>query len=227
MERNACKIAVVAALEREVWPLVKNWRVIPSEGPRVPKFFENGSVVVVCGGIGMQAARRATETVIARYAPALIHSAGFAGALRPELKVGDVLRPSRVVNVSDGSSVSLDGGDGVLVTFGAIANPEQKKKLAESYAAQAVDMEAAGVAKAAEARGLRFAAIKVISDEVDFVFPSMERFVGARGEFSEWRFAVFAALRPWLWPRVTRLMRNSTRASGVLCDALAKIVEER
>jgi adenosylhomocysteine nucleosidase len=227
MERNACKIAVVAALEREVRPLVKNWHVVPSEGDRVSNFFENGSVVVVCGGIGMQAARRAAETVIARYAPALIYSAGFAGALRPELKVGDVLRPSKVVNVTDGSSVSLDGGDGVLVTFAAIANPEQKKKLAESYAAQAVDMEAAGVAKAAEARGLRFAAIKVISDEVDFVFPSMERFVGATGEFSEWKLAMFAAMRPWLWPRLAQLMGSSARASRVLCDALAKIVEER
>lgn len=223
MHGERIRIAVVAALEREVWPLVHSWRVVPSESGRAPKFFENGAVVVVCGGIGMQAARRAAEAVIAQFAPAVIYSAGFAGALTTELKVGDVLRPGRVVNASDGSSVSLDGGEGVLVTFGAIADPEQKKKLAEAYAARAVDMEAAGVARAAEARAVKFAAIKVISDEVDFVFPSMQRFVSATGEFSEWKFAVFAAMRPWLWRRVAQLMRNSRLASRVLCEVLSEI----
>lgn len=223
MHGERIRIAVVAALEREVWPLVNSWRVVPSESGRAPKFFENGAVVVVCGGIGMQAARRAAEAVIAQFAPAVIYSAGFAGALTTELKVGDVLRPGRVVNASDGSSVSLDGGEGVLVTFGAIADPEQKKKLAEAYAARAVDMEAAGVARAAEARAVKFAAIKVISDEVDFVFPSMQRFVSATGEFSEWKFAVFAAMRPWLWRRVAQLMRNSRLASRVLCEVLSEI----
>lgn len=224
---KACRIAIVAALEREVRPLVKKWRVVPSEGGRAFKFFENDCVVLVCGGIGLEAARRAAEAVIARYAPAVIYSAGFAGALTPELKVGDVLRPARVVNASDGSSSVSQQGEGVLVTFGAIADPKQKTRLRESYGAQSVDMEAAAVARAAEARGVRFAAIKVISDEFDFEFPAMERFVTPAGEFSEWKFAFFAALRPWLWPRVVQLMRNSTRASRALCDAMGKIVGDR
>jgi adenosylhomocysteine nucleosidase len=224
MERSAGRIAIVAALEREVRPLIQGWRAVQSErdGRRIT-FFENGDVVIVCGGIGVEAARRAAEAVIAQYAPAAIYSAGFAGALAPEMKVGDLLRPARVINAGDGSSVTLDGGDGVLVTFGAIAGPEEKKNLREAYAAQAVDMEAAAVARAAQARGVRFAAVKVISDEVGFVFPSMERFVSARGEFSEWRFAVYAAVRPWLWPRVGQLMRNSAMASRVLCQGLREI----
>jgi len=224
MGRRTGKIAIVAALEREVRPLVKGWRAVHSErdGRRIT-FFENGDVVVVCGGIGGEGARRAAEAVIARYAPGVIYSAGFAGSLTPGLKIGDVFCPARVINAGDGSSVTLDGGDGVLVTFAAIAGPEQKKNLRDAYAAQAVDMEAAAVARAAETRSVRFAVIKVISDEFDFVFPSMERFVSARGEFSEWKFAVYAAMRPWLWPRVTELMRNSARASRVLCGQLREV----
>lgn len=227
MQTHPSKIAIVAALQREVRPLVNGWRTVECErdGRRI-RFFENRDVVVVCGGVGLEAARRAAEAVIARYSPGLIYSVGFAGGLTPEMKVGDVLRPARIVNASDGSSTILDGGEGVLVTFGAIAGPEQKKKLREAYAAQAVDMEAAAVGRAAETRGVRFAAIKVISDEVDFVFPSMERFVTSTGEFSEWRFVLFAALRPWLWPRVIELARNSGRASRVLCAALGNAVGE-
>jgi len=63
----------------------------------------------------------------------------------------------------------------------------------------------------------------VISDEFDFDFPSMERFVDPAGQFSEARFALYAALRPWLWARVARLARNSRHASQVLCDSLGKI----
>ena len=215
------RVAIVAALEREVRPLVKNWRVSEKEhGERQFRFFENDDVVLVCGGIGATAARYAAEAIIAIFQPKLIYSAGFAGALDAKLKVGDIVRPGRVVNAGDGSSVTLDGGDSVLVSFGSVASPDQKRSLRESFGAQAVDMEAAAVARAAEARGIEFAAIKVISDEVDFDFPSMERFVDPDGRFSEGKFAWFAAVRPWLWPQVMRLARNSSRASHTLCARL-------
>ena len=35
---------------------------------------------------------------------------------------------------------------------------------------------------------------------------------------SQWHyFALFAAVRPWMWKRVARLARNSARASNALC----------
>jgi nucleoside phosphorylase len=154
--------------------------------------------------------------VIVLYAPAVIYSAGFAGALDSGLKVGDMIQPARVVNASDGSSTSLDHGEGVLVSFNSVATPAQKAKLRESFCAQAVDMEAAAVARAAEARRIKFAVVKVISDESDFDFPATDRFVDAIGQFSETRFAVFVALRPWLWLQVIRLASNSNRAAAAL-----------
>ena len=217
------RVAIVAALEREVRPLVKHWRIHEKEhdGRRF-RFFENGDVVLVCGGIGSAAARRAAEAVIATFKPKIIYSAGFAGALNERLQIGDVVRPHAVINASDGSRVTLEGGEGILVSFDAVASPEQKSKLRDSFGAHAVDMEAAAVAQSAEARGIRFAAIKVISDGVDFEFPALERFVDSEGRFREGRFAAFAALRPWLWPQVARIARNSHRASRALCACLPK-----
>jgi len=221
------KVAVVAALEREVRPLIKDWRVREQEsGGRRFRFFEKDDVVLVCGGIGAEAARRAAEAVIALYAPKVVWSAGFAGALDPGLRVAAIIEPRRVINAGDGSSVDLNRGEGVLVSFGTVASPAQKAKLRESFGAQAVDMEAAAVARAAEARGVAFAVVKVISDEFDFSFPAMERFVDPSGRFLEGRFALFAAVRPWLWPRVLRLARNSNRASRALCDWLRKMDAE-
>jgi adenosylhomocysteine nucleosidase len=222
------RVAIVAALEREVHPLVKSWQVGEKEYEgRKFRFFENGDAVLVCGGIGAEAARRASEAVIAVFEPAVVYSVGFAGALDSSFKVGDIVRPKRVVNARDGSSVGLDGGDGVVVTSPSVASPKQKTKLRESYGAQAVDMEAAAVARAAELRGVTFGVIKAISDEVDFEFPSTEQFIDSSGNFSERRFALFAVMRPWLWGRVIDLARNSGRAARALCAALEVLLASK
>ena len=215
------KLAIVAALEREVRPLIKRWRVTEKEheGRRF-RFFENEDMVLVCGGIGAAAARRAAEAAITVFNPTTVCSAGFAGALEAGLRVGDVIRPRLVINAGDANKAIVEGGDGVLVSFEAVASRAQKGKLRESFGAQAVDMEAAAVARSAEARGKHFAVVKAISDDLDVEFPGMERFVDSEGNFQESRFAFYAAIRPWLWVRVIRLARNSSRASRALCAYL-------
>jgi len=176
--------------------------------------------VLVCGGIGAEAARRATEAVIALYQPELVRSVGFAGALDPQLKVGQIFSPSRVIDSQDGSSIDTGGGSGVLVSAGTIAGIEDKAKLAAAYGAQAVDMEAAAVARGAQARGVRFMAVKAISDASDFAMPSLDRFVDRDGHFCETAFAASLATRPWLWSKLFQLARNSAKASRALCVEL-------
>jgi adenosylhomocysteine nucleosidase len=220
------KVAIVAALEREVLPLVRHWRTTDREySGRSFRFFENGEIVVVCGGIGAEAGRRATEASIALYAPGLVYSAGFAGALEPGLEIGDVIVPRRVINAADGSGVETGTGEGVLVSFNSVASPEQKAKLGSSFGAQAVDMEAAAVALAAEVRGVRFAAVKAISDESNFTLPAMDNFISSGGSFRTWKFALFVLIRPWMYKSVLISARNSSRASRALCDWLSRMSE--
>ena len=215
------RVAVVAALEREIAPLIKSWSRIQREHEEHRfTFFERDNIVAVCGGIGMQSARRAAEAVIALYHPAQLHSVGFAGALNKSLRVGDVFSPAVVIDARDGSRYQLRGGTGTLLTFMAVADATQKTKLAQAYSAAAVDMEAAAVASAAQARGIPFAATKVISDELDFDMPAIGNFVSAEGRFKTPNFVLYAALRPWLWRSVAVLARNSRKASRALCANL-------
>jgi adenosylhomocysteine nucleosidase len=216
------KVAIVAALDREVWPLVKDWpaRSREHEG-RSFKFFEKAPAVLVCGGIGAEAARRAAEAVITFYRPSLIISAGFAGALLPTMQAGDLLTPAHVIDASDGSRRAAGTGGGVLITFEGIADAEQKAKLADAFGAHAVDMEAASVARSAEAHGVNFLACKVISDTHDARLPPIKRFVDASGRFHPLAFVLHVAVRPWLWGGVMRLARNSTVAAKALSEALA------
>ena len=213
------KVAIVAALEREVAAFISRCRRVEREyeGRRFA-FFEREESVVVCGGIGVEAARRAAEAVIALYRPARVESVGFAGALDGSLHVGDLFTPSAVIDARDGSRVFIAGMDSrrSLVTFVSVAGAHKKRYLAEAFKAQAVDMEAAAVAAAAVAHGIGFAATKVISDELDFEMPGMDRFINPRGQFRTAAFAAFVALRPWLWIRVIRLARNSRQAARAL-----------
>jgi adenosylhomocysteine nucleosidase len=220
-------IAIIAALERELLPLVKRWpsSKLNHEGQEFT-FYEADYAVAVCGGIGAEAARCATEAVIVKYSPQWIISAGVAGALVSDLKVGDSIFPAVVIDSQDGSrhetgiqsapmgQSSL--GRTILATYPEIASVAQKQQLAKSYGAHAVDMEAAAVARAAENHGLPFIVIKTISDGPNFEIPEMNHFI-RNGHFQTRSFVVHVAFRPWLWLTVAQLARNTKIASANLC----------
>jgi nucleoside phosphorylase len=210
-------LAFVAALEREIAGLIKHWRPVPREySGRKFTFFEGDNIVAICGGIGLEPARRAAEAAIALYHPSHLHSVGFAGGLDTSLHVGDIFSPAIVIDARDGSRLQLEGGEGTLVTFMAVAASEQKTKLAEAYGARAVDMEAAAVATAARAHGITFGATKVISDELKFEMPGMAHFINSEGQFNTAGFAMYTALRPWMWKSVATLASNSRKAAQAL-----------
>ena len=220
------KIAIVAAMEREVRPLVRNWKLRTIElGGRRYRLFENGDVALVCGGIGPEAARRATEAVIQEVDPERVISVGFAGALDESLEVGDVVMARTVINAADGARSDAGTGEGVLVSSSVVAGKDQKVRLAKAYGAIAVDMEGAAVALGARARGIEFGVVKVISDRSDFDMPALDHFVAGDGTFKSARFAFHVALRPRLWGTAIALARNSSRASHALCGALMRYLE--
>jgi adenosylhomocysteine nucleosidase len=225
MDMPERKIAIIAAMEREVAPLIRSWnmRMMEHGGRRYRLFenvFENGEVVLVCGGIGAEAARRATEALIQEVKPARVISAGFAGAPDGSLRVGHVLEPRTVINAADGARTEVGSGEGILVSSATVAGKEQKIRFRKAYGASAVDMEAAAVALGAQARGVEFGALKAISDVADFSLPPLDRFVADDGSFHSVRFACHVALRPWLWGTTIALARNSAKASHALCGAL-------
>ena len=219
-------IVIIAALEREIKPLVRRWRSAQSSDSASHLIFESDYAVVVCGGIGPEAARHAAEAAVARYSPKVLISAGIAGAVTSELRVGDTIFPATVIDASDSSRhtsaiqhAPIAGNPlakTTLVSYPEIAGAEQKQKLGNAYAAHAIDMEAASVARVADTHGIRFVAVKTISDEMNFEMPDFARFIRG-GEFRTAAFAVHVAVRPRLWLKVARLARNTKLASENLC----------
>ncbi len=188
------------------------------------EFFELENAVIVVGGMGRNAARRAAEAVIERYEPTMLISAGIAGALTATLKVGDVVRASEVVDAESGARFRTMGAESVIVTASSVSGAAQKLALAARYQADVVDMESAAVAAVAQERGIEFTAIKAISDELDFEMPPVSGFVDANGKFETARFAMHLAMRPKWWSAVRQLSANSRTASVNLSHTVEHLI---
>jgi adenosylhomocysteine nucleosidase len=226
------KVAIVAALEREILPLVRGWRIHyrEHEGRRY-KFFEDANAVLVCGGIGAQPAARATHAAVELYGPDALVSAGFAGSLTSELRVGQTFVASRVIDASSGkiyqAECGTESGDGILLTVAEITGREEKRRMGERFHARALDMEAAAVAEVAARVHLPFMTVRAISDGVDEDLPPMQRFVQDDGSFAGGNFLGHVVLRPSLWPAIFRLARNARKAASTLSAALRHLVDSQ
>jgi uridine phosphorylase len=194
-------------------------------GERELRVREHEGVLVVCGGIGAAAAYSAAELLYqhARGELSGFISAGYAGALTAELRVGDVVQPEHVVTPG-GEQHPAHGSDGVLVSSAEVATPAAKHELAIRHSAKAVDMEAHAVADFARTHELPCVVIKVISDEHDSELPPVGDFIDHTGRFRRSSFAAHVIIRPWLWRRVIRLGRDTSFASRALCDALREAI---
>jgi adenosylhomocysteine nucleosidase len=212
------RVLIVAAMEREIAPLLRGFiRERNTSGLRV---FRREDTTLVCGGIGMDAASHAASWAIAEYDAEVVMSVGFAGALVPGCKAGDVITPGTVINADTSESFSVSGGHGVLVSTSTVASGAGKRDFASKYGAQAVDMEAAAVGRVARSNGILFFAIKAISDELGFAMPPLQKFIDESGHFRASELLTYAAVRPSLWPVLARLGIASRKASSQLCSWL-------
>lgn len=210
--------AIIAALPREVKALVRGWR--EHRLPGKVTAYTNDFAVVACAGMGAERATLAVQAALSLKPVTSLLSAGLAGACDPALRVGDIVRAGVVVDARTGERFSNSIFEQTLITTSAIADSKEKQRLYASYQASAVDMEAATVARLAEAHHFSFRAIKSISDESTFEMQELAQFATPDGQFREAAFAAHSALRPQLWPQLFALAGNSKRAVQALTTEL-------
>jgi len=214
-------VGIVTAMETEVWPLIRGWK----KNPHPLTFWESGEAVLLCGGIGHEAGKRAAEAVIEYAKPSLLIATGLAGGLKPEWTLGRTMVAAEVVDEATGRRFKTAYGEGTVVSSREIARAEKKRELASRFSADLVDMEGAAVAEVAEARGLPFLAVKAVSDEMDFELPPLQGFVDPEGRFQSARFGFWAAWHPRWWPAIVQLKRRSDLAAEKLAERLREVIQ--
>lgn len=219
------RIAYIAALRREIYPLVQGWRV--EKDPAQPNLYvyHQDRAVVVVAGMGTERVALAVQAALRQGKVSRLVSIGVAGACCPKHPVGSIVLPATVIDARTGERFSTESGEGVLVSVNQVASIQEKRRLLESYQADIVDMEAATVARLASIRGLPFQAIKAVSDGPDFELSETSRFGTKDGQFRETAFALYAAVHPRLWKPLLNLARNSKLAVGNLTAAVQADIE--
>ena len=205
------RLGIIAAMPREIAPLVRGWQQPCNDRVEI---WASDSAVVACAGMGTACVTRAAEAALTMGADTLV-SAGYAGGLIDAAQTASVWIPATVIDAATGERFTTGIGRGTLVSVDIVAGAESKKSLAAKFGGDIVDMEAAAVARHAERRGIPFFAVKAVSDTRDAQMPDMQRFT-KNGKFLSSRFGIYMAVRPWLWPMVARLGRDSARAVRAL-----------
>lgn len=216
------RIGIISAMEREVAPFISGWRSVHiMEVPFVMRTDASGETAYVSSGIGREPGIAATEALVTAFKPDVLVSAGFAGALIAERKVGDEILAGVVVDGATGESFQTESrSNSRIVSSGFIANRKAKLELHSRFEAEAVDMEGAAVATVAKRHGIPFYAVKTISDELEFPMLPFGSFVDGQGKFRTAGFLGHVSLRPTHWPGLLRMGRNSSKAAAKLRSAL-------
>jgi adenosylhomocysteine nucleosidase len=223
------RIAIIAAMPGELKPLTRGWRHQRRNGVDLWRWrFDQGEWIAACAGAGVVAATRAFAEVEKLGPVTTVISTGWAGALREELAPGQAFRVSGVIDARTGERFVTAGpsNDCWLVTNPCVADAAEKRRLAAAYSAAMVDMEAAGVARLAQMRGIPFYCIKGISDGYSDQLPEFNRFISPGGQFKLAPFVLFALLRPWYWHALIRMGENSREAARNIAQSLLDFLDE-
>lgn len=214
------RIGIIAALPGELKPLVHGWEKMPvvkASGVEMWETERNGhELVAACAGMGMPAARRAFSAAEFAGAMDLVISVGWAGALSEAGVAGECYRVREVVDTQTGERFAFGDLGQRLVTTAHVADAEEKHRLAMSYDAALVDMEAAAIARLAQMRGIPMQCFKGVSDGVGAELPDLNPFIDLNGKMKMASFLAYVALRPGYWGSLARLGTNSAAAAKAL-----------
>lgn len=232
------RIAILAALPLELKPLVQGsdegWK--RREAPRQVSLWtrtdeQGDELIAACAGMGAEAARRAFAAAESFGPLDLVLSVGMAGATgAAALPVGSVSAFTEVIDAATGERFSLGGVTERrlrLATTLRTADAREKQRLAQTYAAVMVDMEAATVARLAAMRDLPMGCFKAVSDAADAELPEIDRFVDSAGQLRTVRFALYLTAHPQYWRAVASLARGSRLASLALANALRSFLAHK
>ncbi|MDR1727226.1 MAG: hypothetical protein LBT74_04760 [Acidobacteriota bacterium] len=189
-------ILIVAALEEELRTATDCWgevRRLP--GTDLPLWCAQAAseqpVAFLRSGVGPKKSAARLNAALERVSPELVLVAGYAGALDPGLRVGDLVAVARatpfrlggvspdwdhveagrpfdldaaaLVTVAEAAGLAVAQG-GALSSKHVLGNPVHKGLLFRRFQASVVDMETAFLVREAASRGIPAAALRVVSD---------------------------------------------------------------
>lgn len=182
-------------------------------------------VRVLVTGMGARHAEAAIQGALQAGRPARVITCGFAGALDPALKVGDVLFDTADVLLA--ARLSAAGAQrGTFCCAERVATTRaEKAALRAEHNARAVEMESAVISRACAGVGVPCATVRAISDAADEDLPlDFNSVMTADQKISPAKLGLAILSSPQRIPGLIRLGRNSAFAANALARVLAQVI---
>ncbi len=232
------KVLVAFAVDAEFapWRALRDFRRSPVVSAPVWES-QTGAIElrVVLTGMGPGRAAQA-GSVFLDDRPDVCISSGFAGALRPGHRPGEILAAREVSLAGSGPVVRSDESLYQLALLcgakpvgrfhtSATVLRSAREKASLGAAADAVEMESFFVLAEAARREVPAVAIRAVSDAADEDLPlDFAQVVNERGAVSLPRLMAQIARSPWSLPGVVRFGRESRRSATLLAGFLERCV---
>jgi adenosylhomocysteine nucleosidase len=189
----------------------------------------NHQLVLAANGAGEQRAAAAVEAALQGFPADAIVSTGFCGALAPELQIADIVVGSAISAGSTRIFPALYPACvrlhqiGVVCSIDHVAQTAAEKRELRSGGGSVVEMEAAGVADRAAARGVPFYCIRVVTDLAgEDMANDFNRALRPDGHFATMSILRDTLRNPLVrLPELLRLRNRCVRAARVLGDFIA------
>jgi adenosylhomocysteine nucleosidase len=236
-------ICIICAIQLEIRPILKRFPSIgiscSADFPawRFQAFGKN--ITLIQSGIGVNKAAKAASAAAA-LDPEIIISAGFCGALSPSTSLGEVFLAEKLYHCSSGSitrETTPDPGLAALIGTGLrrgtfITTDEIIEKsrvcslLPDPAAINLLEMESSAVADVCRSQGIRFSAIRSVSDTADHDPCSLfRRICDSDFNISMVKVALSLIKKPATLSEFLQLSRSSAIAGKSLSEAVAYALE--
>ncbi|MBN1581830.1 MAG: phosphorylase [Anaerolineae bacterium] len=242
-------IGLIAAMPQEIKPVLR--RVGKRERTTLGPFscyrfqLANLDCLLVESGIGLKRAIAATRELLSAARPSLLVSFGVAGAVRNDLRVGDVVLASGACLLDEGipgavlplapftnaarqaatQAMKRRGARLVAGTALTTLGPQVVRDLPPATAYPVLEMETAGIAQLAAEQGIPLFALRAVSDLVEDGLPlSIQELTGEGLTPRIGKIVKSVLRRPRIIPQLVRLAWHVEQAAENLAIALLAIL---
>jgi len=239
-------VAILGALHRElvyIRPEIKIQSRIKKNGvPFWMGSYGPRKIILVQTGVGPSQAQQATRVALSSFPVKVLISVGFACALHHEMKIGDLVVGESASFFDQDCPVSYPADSRLLLVAGEVLDhvgasrldratvfkgplltvrriierAVEKKTLASTTGAIALDMESAAIAGAAADAQIAYLPIRAISDLVDEDLGGVSNLFSSEGAFRPLKGLFYLLSHPNGLAHLNRLRTHTTVASKQL-----------
>ena len=217
---------------------------LASEARCLRSLFNDIDLDIFASGVSSKRAGELAQNMC-RNGCKLLVSFGIAGALRPDVRTGDLLIPISVRQES-GEIIETNSNirmrlvqkarealpeltileDPILATNRLLGGVEEKLSVGQASGAAAVDMESHKIALAARAAGIPMIVVRAVLDDSATALPEFViRAVTPQGKPDFSKVLAGAAWRPWELVRLARLNQAAHRTLRRVAPLLALVLK--